>query len=54
MSELVFDLHAPGAAFLRSAPLPLAQRHPVAFWQATTLVLALAVVVLLGLRAFGH
>lgn len=54
VSELVFDLHAPGAAFLRSAPLPLAQRHPVAFWQATTLVLALAVVVLLGLRAFGH
>ena len=54
VSEFVYDLHQPGPAFLRTGPMPLAQRHPVRFWQAISLLLSLAVLVLLGLRAFGR
>lgn len=54
VSEFVFDLHQPGPAFLRTGTLPLAERHPVRFWQWSTLLLAVTVVVLLGLRAFGR
>ena len=54
VSEFVYDLYQPGPAFLRTGPMPLAQRHPVRFWQAISLLLSLAVLVLLGLRAFGR
>lgn len=54
VSEFVFDLHQPGPAFLRTGTLPLVERHPVRFWQWSTLLLAVAVMVLLGLRAFGR
>ena len=54
VSEFVFDLHQPGPAFLRIGTLPLVERHPVRFWQWSTVLLAVAVVVLLGLRAFGR
>ena len=53
VSEFVHDLCSPGAEFLRTRALPLVERRPVVFWQATTVLLALAVVVLLGLRAYG-
>lgn len=49
VSELVGDLRNPDAHFLRQRPPPLIERNPVIFWQATTLVLAVTVVVLLGL-----
>jgi hypothetical protein len=53
VSEFVHDLRAPGREF-RSAQLPpLIERHPVRFWQGTTVVLAVAVLVLLGLRIGG-
>jgi serine/threonine protein phosphatase PrpC len=54
VSELAHDLKSPGAEFLRLRAPPLVERRPVLFWQATTVLLALAVVVLLGLRAFGR
>ena len=54
MTEFVHDLHAPGPQFHRHAAPPLIERHPVAFWQATTLLLAMVVLVLLGLRIAGH
>ena len=54
VTELVHDLHAPGPQFHRHAAPPLIERHPVAFWQATTLLLAMVVLVLLGLRIAGH
>jgi len=48
VSEFVHDLRSPGPQFLRIRPQPLVERHPVAFWQAVSLVLALAVLVLLA------
>ena len=53
-SELAHDLKAPGPEFLRTRAPPLIERHPVRFWQCSTALLAAAVVVLLGLRVFGH
>lgn len=54
LSEFVHDLRAPSAEYLRARRPPLVERHPVAFWRALALLLGLAVVVLLGLRATGH
>ncbi len=54
VSEYVHDLHRPGAVLLRTRAMPLAERNPVLFWQVCTVVLGLATVVLLGLRALGH
>ena len=41
ISEFVHDLRAPGRSFAASAA-PLIERNPVLFWQASTLVLAVA------------
>lgn len=54
VSEFMHDLHAPGAHLLRTRTVPLAERDPVVFWQAIAVLLGLAVLVLLGLRAYGH
>ncbi|MDO9437258.1 bifunctional protein-serine/threonine kinase/phosphatase [Hydrogenophaga sp.] len=54
VSEFLHDLHSPGARFQHQRTAPLVERHPVAFWQVTTMLLALMVLFLLGLRAFGH
>lgn len=53
VAEFVHDLHSPGPAFTRPRPLPLVERHPLRFWQALSAGLALAVVLLLGLRSHG-
>ena len=53
VSELVHDLRSPGPAFHRTRTPPLVARHPVVFWQAVSVVLALAVLLLLGLRWSG-
>jgi len=54
LSEFMHDLRAPSAEYLRARRPPLLERSPVQFWRASALLLALAVVVLLGLRATGH
>ena len=54
VSEFAHDLKAPGQEFLRPRAPPLIERHPVRFWQCTTVLLAAAVLVLLGLRIVGH
>jgi len=54
VSEFVYDLCTPGQEFRHARGLPLIERHPVLVWQCTTLVLAVIVVVLSGLRVFGH
>jgi serine/threonine protein phosphatase PrpC len=54
LSEFVHDLRSPGPQFQRNQTPPLIERHPLVFWQATTALLALAVLVLLGLRVTGH
>lgn len=54
LSEFVHDLHEPGPEFLARDRTPLAQRHPLLFWRASTVALGLATLVLLGLRATGR
>lgn len=53
-SEFAHDLQAPGPEFLRTRTPPLIERNPVRFWRGLTVLLGLAVVGLLALRAFGH
>ena len=52
LSELLADLHRPGAAWRAGRHLPLAERHPVRFWQGVSLALA-CVVLLLAVRLGG-
>jgi serine/threonine protein phosphatase PrpC len=49
LSEFVYDLRHPNRAYLARTRVPLADLHPVRFWKALTLLLALLVVALLGL-----
>ncbi|MFI4932802.1 MAG: serine/threonine protein kinase, partial [Burkholderiales bacterium] len=49
LSEFVHDLRHPNRAFLARTRVPLAERHPVRFWKGVSLLLAVAVIVLLGL-----
>jgi serine/threonine protein phosphatase PrpC len=51
VAEFAHDLRAPGPDFHRRRAPPLAERDPVAFWQAVAALLALAVVALLGMLA---
>ena len=54
MSEFLHDMYSPGPQFHRRRRAPLVQRNPVVFWQAATVALFIAVVVLTGLRVYGH
>jgi serine/threonine protein phosphatase PrpC/predicted Ser/Thr protein kinase len=49
LSEFVHDLRHPNRAYLARTQVPLAGRHPVRFWKSVSLLLAVAVIVLLGL-----
>lgn len=53
VAEFSFALQRADPALRPRGRLPLAERNPVAFWKAVSLVLALGWVVLLGLRAAG-
>lgn len=50
--EFVYSLQRPDQAFLGRKPLPLIERNPVIFWKGVSLLLAVACLMLLGLR-FG-
>jgi serine/threonine protein phosphatase PrpC len=54
VSEFAFDMRTPGQEFLRARLPPLIERNPVRFWQCTTLLLCIGMVVLVGLRVTGH
>ncbi|CAH0349882.1 Serine/threonine-protein kinase PknD [Aquabacterium sp. CECT 9606] len=54
LSEFVHDLSTPGSQYQGHRPSPLIDRNPVVFWQTLTVLLALAVLVLLGLRLTGR
>jgi len=54
VSEYLHDLHSPSLQFQSMRTVPLVERNPVVFWQATTLVLGLIVIVLAALRVYGH
>jgi serine/threonine protein phosphatase PrpC len=48
LSEFLFDLRTPNAKYLTASTAPLIERNPLLFWKSTTIVLALAVIVLLA------
>lgn len=49
-SEFLFDLRHPNANYLATSSTPLIERNPLLFWKCTTIVLALAVIVLLAME----
>src|SRR5437016_767267 len=53
-SEFLFDLRHPNANYLATSSTPLIERNPLLFWKSTTVVLALAVIVLLAMQHGGH
>ncbi len=54
MYEFLYDLQSPGVQFHRLHAPPLVERNSVRFWQTVSCLLGLAVVVLLGMRAYGN
>jgi serine/threonine protein phosphatase PrpC len=54
LSEFLFDLRHPNTKYLTTSSTPLIERNPVLFWKCTTLVLALALVVLLAYGAHHY
>lgn len=54
VAEFVFALHQADPGLQPRRPVPLAERNPVAFWKAVSLLLALGWVVLLGLGVAGR
>jgi serine/threonine protein phosphatase PrpC/predicted Ser/Thr protein kinase len=53
-SEFLFDLRHPNANYLSTSSTPLIERNPLLFWKSTTVVLALAVIVLLAMQQGMH
>ena len=49
LSEFLFDLRTPNSKYLTASTAPLIERNPLLFWKSTTIVLALAVIVLLAM-----
>src|SRR5882724_5176020 len=54
LSEFLFDLRHPNANYLNTSSTPLIERNPLLFWKSTTIVLALAVILLLALQHGMH
>lgn len=55
VSEFVHDLHVPGQQFRSQRTPPLIERNPVRFWQGSTVLLAIVVIVLVLRQALsGH
>lgn len=52
LSEFLYDLRHPNAAFLSKTRQPLLERNPVAFWRGLSMVLAMALITLLAMRTF--
>lgn len=50
LSEFVYDLSHPNAAYLRRTRAPLLERHPVMFWKTLTALLAIVIIVLMAQR----
>ena len=54
LSEFLFDLRHPNANYSSTSSTPLIERNPLLFWKSTTVVLALAVIVLLAMQHGMH
>jgi hypothetical protein len=50
LSEYLFDLRHPNAAYLGGRATPLLERNPLLFWKTTTLALVIVIIALLA----GH
>jgi hypothetical protein len=53
-SEFLFDLRHPNANYLSTSSTPLIERNPLLFWKSTTVVLALAEIVLIAMQQGMH
>jgi serine/threonine protein phosphatase PrpC/predicted Ser/Thr protein kinase len=53
-SEFLYDLRHPNRNYLSTSSTPLIERNPLLFWKSTTIVLALAVIVLLAMQHGMH
>ncbi len=51
VSEFIYDLRNPNTAFSGARTVPLMERDPLLFWKALSLILAVAVLCLLGVLA---
>jgi serine/threonine protein phosphatase PrpC len=54
LSEFLFDLRKPNSKYQTASTAPLIERNPLLFWKSTTIVLALAVIVLLAMLHGVH
>jgi serine/threonine protein phosphatase PrpC len=54
LSEFLFDLRHPNAAYLGPRFKPLAERNPLLFWKVTTIALAIALIALLAAHHTGR
>jgi len=54
LSEFLFDLRKPNSKYQMASTAPLIERNPLLFWKSTTVVLALAVIVLLAMLHGMH
>jgi serine/threonine protein phosphatase PrpC len=54
LSEFLHDLRHPNPNYLGSSSTPLIERNPLLFWKSTTVVLALAVILLLAMQHGMH
>lgn len=53
LSEFLYDLHHPNAAYLHRGHTPLVERNPVLFWKGVSLALGLALLFMTGLVVMG-
>ena len=54
LSEFLYDLRETNANYIATAASPLIERNPLLCWKSTTIVLALAVIVLLAILHGVH
>jgi serine/threonine protein kinase len=47
VSEFIFDLNTPNMALLKRTKPPLIERNPLAFWQGTSAILLVLVIIML-------
>jgi serine/threonine protein phosphatase PrpC len=50
LSEFIFDLQQPSAAFLNKSKPPIIERNPVAFWQSLCVILLVIIIWMLATR----
>jgi serine/threonine protein phosphatase PrpC len=54
LSEFLFDLRHPKAAYLTSSAIPLIERNPLLFWKGATTILALIIIAMLLAHQAGR